>query len=62
LFAKEWQSYKTKEDDLGEVHNLHWRVKKMFQIVRSLKLTGRNQLADHDIDGRIILTWIVDEM
>jgi hypothetical protein len=34
----------------------------MFQILQSLKLNGRDQFADHDIDERIILMCIVDEV
>ena len=56
------QNYTINEDDLGEVHNQYWKVKKIFQILKSLKLNGRDQFLDRDIDGRIILTCIVDEV
>jgi hypothetical protein len=37
-------------------------TKKCFRYLKSLKLNERDQFADHGIDGRIILTCIVDEV
>jgi hypothetical protein len=61
LYTEKWQNYTINEDDLGKVRNLHWKVIKNVSD-RSLKLNGRDQFADHDIDGRIMLMCIVDEV